>query len=192
MAIFDGENLIMTIEPPVGGVLNVDVQEDWYKAWKVWQNEKRGNLGYPPLFLDNFGGNLLKFGTKAGAYFILQNKEGWRIKASEESQTIYLTGNLVVQDSTLPITIPTIGGFTVTILGLQPITQNVEVIQISLAELREIALNERAVDPVTGIETIYKLDDVTPKFQADVYEDAAQTTKYNSNSTKIERRKRMQ
>jgi len=44
----------------------------------------------------------------------------------EANQTIYVTGNIVPGDSTLPITIPTIGAYTVMFDGLQQQTQVVE------------------------------------------------------------------
>ena len=36
MPIFDGENLLITLDAPTGGVLNVLVQRDLYSEWKVW------------------------------------------------------------------------------------------------------------------------------------------------------------
>jgi hypothetical protein len=128
MPTFDGANLIMTLDAPVNGVSIVDVQQNWYKAWKQWQLGTRGNMGYPPLFFESFGGNDLTSGIQAGAYFIFRNDSGWRLRSTEESQTIFLVGNLTPGDSNLPMMIPTIGAFTVLIVGLQPITQNVDTI----------------------------------------------------------------
>lgn len=126
MPTFDGDNLVMTLDAPTGGVLNQDVEVDWYNAWKDWQLESALNRRYPPVFFDSFGGNNIVSGLDAGAYFIFQNNLGWRMRPFEADQTIYVTGNIVPGDSTLPITIPTIGGYTVMFDGLQQQTQVVE------------------------------------------------------------------
>lgn len=127
MPTFDGDNLIVTLDAPTVGALTLDVTE-LYKQWKQWILGSYGRLGYPPLFFDSFGGNDLTTGIKAGAYFVLQNNNGWRIRSTEEDQTVYVVGNLTPADSTLPIVIPTIGAYTVMFDGLQPVTQNVDTI----------------------------------------------------------------
>lgn len=121
---FDGENLICTLDTPVGGVLTLDF-EVLYKEWKQWQLSGHGNRGYPPMFFDSFGGNALVPGIDAGSYFIFQNARGWRIRPAEADHTIYPVGNLVPQDSSLPIAIPTLGAYTVIGFGLQPVTQKI-------------------------------------------------------------------
>ena len=126
MPTFDGNNLIMTLDAPTGGVLTQDVEVDWYNAWKDWMLESPLNRKYPPLFFDSFGGNNIVTGLDAGAYFIFQNNRGWRLRPFEADQTIYVTGSVVPSDSSLPITIPTIGGYTVMFDGLQQQTQVVE------------------------------------------------------------------
>jgi len=127
MAIdFDGDNLIVTLDTPTGGTLNQDVEVDWYNAWKDWQLESSANRKYPPVFFDSFGGNNIVSGLDAGAYFIFQNNRGWRMRPFEANQTIYVTGNIVPGDSTLPIAIPTIGAYTVMFDGLQQQTQIAE------------------------------------------------------------------
>lgn len=126
MPTFDGENLIMTLDAPTANVLDQDVEVDWYNAWKDWQLESTVNRKYPPVFFDSFGGNNIVSGLDAGAYFIFQNNRGWRMRPFEDDQTIYVTGNIVPGDSTLPIIIPTIGAYTVMFDGLQQQTQVVE------------------------------------------------------------------
>ena len=119
---FDGDNLLITLNAG-GSVHTVDAQQDLYSEWKEWV--KLGtNSKYPPAFRTT-GGDPLTPGITAGAYFFLRNDIGWRIKPAEEDATITLTGNLAPEDSTLPVFEPTTGLFTVAILGLQPITQNV-------------------------------------------------------------------
>jgi len=117
---FDGPNLIITLE---SGVTEVDVKEDLYEAWKDWV--RAGNAQFPQAFTV-VGGDPLTSVINAGSYFFLNNSDGWRIRPPEEDITIYLTGNLAVLDVAFPAFIPTIGGYTAAIVGLQPVTQGVD------------------------------------------------------------------
>jgi len=125
MPIFDGDNLLITLDAPVGGVLELDVQVDLYSDWKEWVLTSPTNQGYPPAFR-TIGGDALTPGIDAGAYYFINNADGWRIKPNESDHTVYAAGNLAPEDASLPVFIPTTGGFTVAVLGLQPITQSVE------------------------------------------------------------------
>ncbi len=129
-ATFDGENLIITLEAPTDGILNVDAETDLYSDWKEWFKTS-DNAKYPLAFR-TIGGDPLTPGIDAGAYFFIRNDLGWRIRPSEADHTVYLTGNLAPEDSSLPIMIPTIGAHTVLVDGLQPITQNIDTIKDSL------------------------------------------------------------
>ena len=132
MPNFDGDNLIITLD---AGVTEVDVINGIYEPWKDWMLSSPLNRGYPQAFISD-GGNPLSAIINQGSYIFLQNSLGWRIKPPEENITIYLTGNLVVVDTTLPAFVPTIGIFSTTILGLQPITQGVtETMGIQLQDL---------------------------------------------------------
>lgn len=129
MPTFDGENKIITLDAPTGGVLNVDVA-DLYSYWKQWAQASNGvELKWLPAFR-TIGGDPLGGGLNAGAYFFLQNQPGygWRIVSSDADQTIYYTGNLVAEDPTSEIINPT-PGRTVLHLGLQPVTQIVTVLE---------------------------------------------------------------
>lgn len=131
---FNGESLIVTL---ASGVTSVDIL-DVYKSWKQWVLAG-GNLGYPPAFRSD-GGNPLSSIINQGSYIFLNNTAGWRIKPPEENITIYLTGNLAVEDTTLPAFIPPTGTFTAAILGLQPVTQGVTPVmaeQLSIASFDE-------------------------------------------------------
>jgi hypothetical protein len=133
MATIDGENLLITLDP-TGGVGTVDALVDLYTVWKDWLLEDRpdgtSNKKYPQAFRPD-GGNDLTPGIKQGSYTFIRNDLGWRIRPAEEDATILFTGNLAPEDSTLPIMVPTLGGYTVGIFGLQPITQNVgEVLEL--------------------------------------------------------------
>ncbi|MBT7538606.1 MAG: hypothetical protein HN683_04660 [Gammaproteobacteria bacterium] len=120
MATFDGPNKIITLEAPVSGALAVGV-EDIYSDWKVWSTLS-DNLKYLPAFR-TIGGDDLTPGITAGAYFFLRNDTGWRLKTTEEDQSVYLSGNLAPEDASLPILLATTGAYTVGVFGLQPVTQ---------------------------------------------------------------------
>ena len=121
---FDGDTLTITLGTPTDGVLNLDVQDDLYSDWKEWMVTS-DNIKYPPAFR-TVGGDSLTTNVDAGAYYFLRNDYGWRIKPSEYDQTIYVIGNLVAQDSALPLAVPTTGGYTVLMLGLQAVTQGID------------------------------------------------------------------
>lgn len=122
-ASFDGTNLVITL-PAATPVIDVEV--DLYSDWKEWF--KTGTNSKYPLAFRTFGGDPLSATIAAGAYFMFQNQNGWRIRPAEESATITLNGNIAPEDPDLPITIPTIGAYTVLINGIQPVTQNVDAI----------------------------------------------------------------
>ncbi len=123
MPIFDGPNKTITLDPPTAGILLVSVQPDLYSAWKNWMR-----MGDNGKFLPAFraaGGDDLTPGVQAGAYFFLRNDLGWRIISSDEDQTINYSGNLIGNDSSLPLILAT-PGRSVLHLGLQPVTQRVD------------------------------------------------------------------
>lgn len=118
MPSFDGPNLIITLD---SGVTEVNVEVNLYSDWKEWV-KLSDNAKYPPAFRA-IGGDPLTATLDAGSYFFLQNQYGWRIKPPEENINISFVGSLVGEDVTQDLFIPTTGAFTVSILGLQPITQ---------------------------------------------------------------------
>lgn len=129
-ATFDGTNLIMTL--PAGGAAHtIDFSRDVYSAWKRWMVDAYANQGFPPAFIDANGESGSKggfqispeFGIDAAAYFFMNNNQGWRIKPAEEDATIYFLGNLIPNNFDRGLIVPTTGGYTVLIDGLQPITQ---------------------------------------------------------------------
>lgn len=140
---FDGENLVITLET---GVTIVDVEQALYSDWKEWF--KTGTNSRYPLAFRTVGGDNLTPGIDAGAYFFLRNDLGWRIRPAEEDATVLIVGNLAPEDSSLPMTIPTIGAFTVLLQGLQPITQSVDTI---LTQTQEALYDGRVtIDTVNG------------------------------------------
>ena len=143
--VFDGDNLIATLNAG-GAVHTVDAGENLYSEWKEWV--KTTGHQYEPMFRV-VGGDPLTPGINAGSYFFLRNDLGWRIRPAEENATIFMTGNLVPEQSSLPLAVPTIGAFTVLLTGLQPITQNVAELltQAQNAEYR----GQIAIDTVNGV-----------------------------------------
>jgi len=120
MPTFDGENLLIILD---SGVTTVNAEIDLYSDWKEWALTG-DNVKYPPAFR-TIGGDPLSTTINAGSYFFLQNQYGWRIRPPEEDISIEIIGNLVAEDSNLDIITPTLGNFTVLVVGLQAVTQGV-------------------------------------------------------------------
>lgn len=149
MPTFDGANLLITLDAPTAGVLDVDVQTDLYSEWKSWVATS-DNSKFPPAFRTS-GGDPLTPGVEAGAYFFLRNDLGWRIISSDANQTINYQGNLIGEDSSLPI-VNTTPGRSVLHLGLQPVTQRVDDILDELKDVQFAAADRGVtVDTVNGI-----------------------------------------
>ncbi len=123
--IFDGDNLTITLDAPVSGVLSLDIAR-LYSEWKEWQLESFQNIGYPTAFRTVAGDPLVDTASIT-AYYFIQNNLGWRLRPFESDHTILISGNLIPENSTLPVSIPTIGAFTVLGFGLQPQTQTIAV-----------------------------------------------------------------
>ena len=122
MAItIDYTNLRIVLE---SGVSLYDVEKDLYSRWKddYKTNDNSKNI----VAFESEGGDPVNATLDQGAYIRMRNDLGWRIRPAEENGTVSFIGNLLAQDDTLPLTVPTIGAFTVLINGLQPITQNVD------------------------------------------------------------------
>lgn len=121
MPDFNGNTLIITLD---SGATTVDVEADLYSEWKIWF--KLGdNAKYPNAFTTT-GGDPLSTGLDLGAYFFLNNTDGWKLKPPEEDITIRLVGNLVPESATLDAATPPDGAFTALIVGLQPVTQSID------------------------------------------------------------------
>ncbi len=202
-ANFDGTNLLITLAP---GETAIDVQVDLYSAWKDWA--KQGdNLKYHQAFR-TIGGDPLGGNLKAGAYFFLQNDVvgvspsiGWRIRPTEQDHEVVMTGNLFGEDTTVPILVPTLGAFTVTVrLNTSSLTQQVTTTQqvpaLTAAESAQLTLMEQILrnatvtDPATGRMTVYTDDGGSPLLEADIFNDAAGATQYDGTGG-IERRNKL-
>jgi hypothetical protein len=121
-AQFDGDNLLITLDAPVAGVLNQSIEQiyDDAKQWQLNANNRK----YPFPFLTS-GGEPITSITIAGQYYFLLNSLGWRIQTTDEDQDVFLDGNLIPIDDTLQMVIGR-PGRTVAYFGLQPLVTGVE------------------------------------------------------------------
>jgi hypothetical protein len=109
MIEFNGQTRLITLAP---GATTVTAQ-GIYSAWKAWAAEG-DNLKYQPAFRV-IGGDPLGGGLYAGAYFFLQNQQGWRVRPPEQNIVITLTGNLYAEAASIDLFVPTAGSFNTSI-----------------------------------------------------------------------------
>ncbi|GAH00150.1 unnamed protein product, partial [marine sediment metagenome] len=108
---FDPDNRLIIIND---GVTSLDAEIDLYSAAKrEWKDDE--TLNKLKLPLRTIAGDPLPGGKFYGAAFFLQNQAGWRIRPHEADHELMLVGNLYPEDEFLPIIIPTIGPYTVTV-----------------------------------------------------------------------------
>ena len=139
---FDGDNLLIVL-PAEGVAWTLDVGSDLYSEWKEWV--KTTGHQYEPAFRV-VGGDPLTATLNAAPYFFLRNDLGWRIRPAEEDSTISVTGNLIPEDLNNSVVEPTIGAFSVWILGLQPVTQAVNPLAIRDSMQLETTDGEASID----------------------------------------------
>ena len=95
------------------GITSLDAEVDLYSDLKEdWIANANGELGFEFPFR-TAGGDTLPGGLEAGAFFFLRNDLGWRIRPYEGDHELIITGNLYPEDVTYPITVPTLGDYTV-------------------------------------------------------------------------------
>ena len=109
---FHGDTRLIVVNEGDGGH-NLDAAIDLYSDWKEWMLQG-DNAKFVPAFR-TIGGDPLGAGLSAGAYFFLQNQEGWRIRPHEDSHELTITGNLYAEEATLPMFVPSLGGYTIAI-----------------------------------------------------------------------------
>ena len=148
-ATFDGDNLRIILTT---GTTEVDVEADLYSAWKEWV-KLYDYAKYPKAF-DTTGGDPTTATEAVAPYFFLRNDLGWRIRGPEEDTTITFTGNLFGRDPTLPITVPTIGGYTqqlTLLVSSRALLENAQFSATQEAQLRELWLLQGldSDDPMT-------------------------------------------
>ncbi len=139
---FDGEALIMVLDPPTAGVLNQTAEQiyDDAKQWHLNANNRK----YPFPFTTS-GGEVITSTQDAGEYYFIRNDLGWRIQTSDESQNVFLDGNLIPTDLLLPIVIAR-PGRTIAVIGLQPITVGVRAIGADALLARELLEADQVFD----------------------------------------------
>lgn len=175
-ATFDGVNLKVNIPSTGDSTITMDAQEDFYEPWKdfLHQGTVAGNMNnkrFPQVFRPVAGDDIVPGIFKYAGMFFLRNDLGWRFQLPDENVTLVLTGNMTLQDTSLPF-FTARAGRTGSILGLANFVTNVE-------PLERILRNKHVLDPSTGVETIYATDGVTVLFTRNVYEDAAGAVPYD-------------
>ena len=175
-----------TITIGYDGPFTVVAAIDLYSAWKRWIVE--GNGQYLPAFSDSVGGNDLGGGSALGNYLFLRNDSGWRIAPANQAHTLTINGELYAADPATPIIAPPAADVLVTLqrsaatlvseTGVSGLTGPETA---ALQMLLKYAENARGLSEVTGIETLYDDDGVTPLKTRPVNEDAAGTIPYRGN-----------
>lgn len=108
---FDAVNRLIIVND---GVTELDAKIDLYSdAKKTWKEDTTLNKLRLPF--RTIAGDPLPGGLIVGAYFFLQNQAGWRIRPHEADHELIIIGNLYPEDELLPIIVPTLGPYTVTI-----------------------------------------------------------------------------
>jgi hypothetical protein len=116
---FSGSDLIIQIGD---GQIDVAAQ-DIYSLWKDWV--LLGNAQYAPAFRV-VGGDPLGGGVSAGAFFFLNNEDGWRIRPESVDHELLVNGNLYGENTALPVFLPAVGDYQVLIRqNVSSLTQSI-------------------------------------------------------------------
>jgi len=137
-ATFDPVAKLITLAtaPDVNNEVSLDVLIDLYSDAKEDWLANPFFRGFALPFR-TIGGDDLGGGLDAGAYFFLRNDLGWRIRPYEASHDLTITGNLYANDVNLPISVPTLGPYTVSFrLTTSSLTQRVASKEQIAAEVR--------------------------------------------------------
>lgn len=175
-ATFDGANLLIILDRH--GVW--DAKVELYSDWKEWV--LAGNAWAQPAF-ETEGGRGWTATQDVAPYYYLRNDLGWRIRPFESDGEIFMVGNLGAFDTSLPVSVPTLGPYTVFWRGDASV--NALVINTGesgltaeeandLSRLRKHSTNDYGTDEVTG-KVIVLDDDGSPFEEAPGYEDYAET-----------------
>lgn len=106
---FDPVNRLIIVKT---GIIELDAKVDLYSdAKEDWKTDATLNkLRFP---FRTIGGDPLGQGLTVGAYFFLQNSNGWRLRPQEADHELRIVGNLYPEDSAQGTIVPTLGGYTV-------------------------------------------------------------------------------
>jgi hypothetical protein len=168
------------------GVTELDVQVDLYSDLKEdWLANASGELGFDFPFYQSVGGNFLATGKNLDGYYFL--KSGWRIRPDEDDHELLVSGNLYSgEEPAEPLTTTTLGDYTVMVV----LNRAFDAIKVTagsgldaaqdarLILIERLLRNRSVTDPVTGLQTFYADDDVTPLVVAQLWEDITRTQKY--------------
>ena len=201
-ATFDGINLLVNTP---AGVTGMDAQEDFYEPWKVFLNTPgvggESNRGFPQLFRP-IAGDDITAGFKYLGMFFMQNQNGWRMRLPDENITLTITGNMALQDTSVPFFTPR-AGRTGAILGLPTFATTAEtgISGLTAAEsltiakidvIEDIARNRYVINRVTNKLEIYNKASSALLFAIPLFEDAGGVTPVGPASTVIDRRDRIE
>lgn len=141
------------------------------------------------------GGAVPKGGGKFTPRYAVFNN-GWRLVPEDVSHTLNVTGEQLTAEGGSG---PECFDFTVLSAGVSVIVNYepsaAEIIQLAsddLVLIRKILQNRTHTNPSTGVITVYDDDDQTELVSANIYEDITATTPYSLDSTRIDRRDRLE
>ena len=122
---FDADNRLIIVN---NGIMQLDAEADLYSAAKrMWKDNSTLNKLRLPF--RTVAGDPLGQNREIGPYFFLQNQVGsdWRIRPHEADHELTILGNLYAENVSLPIKVPTLGGYTVIIsIDKSSLTQVIE------------------------------------------------------------------
>jgi len=155
-ATFDGINLKVNIPSTGSDPITMDAQEDFYEPWKDFlrQGAVAGNMNnkrFPQVFRPIAGDEIISGGLRYAGLFFLRNDLGWRFQLPDEDVTLILSGNMALQDSTLPF-FTARAGRTGAILGLANFVTGVESLDAKIVDNWELLGND-LTNPVTRVKT---------------------------------------
>lgn len=197
---FDAVNRIIQVTAaPVAGVSSLEMLVDLYsdakEDWRVDSDLIKHTFPFRIIGGENIGG-----GDVAPPFLFLQNQAsaaaGWRIRPFDSGHDLTITGNLVAEDPTLPVLVPTVSGNTVLVRAQAFLAQKAGV-SLAQSDLDRLVLMEKVLrnkmytDPATGLMTLFDDDGITPLVTTSLYEDVAGTTPYSATSQHINRRDRL-
>lgn len=148
------------------------------------------------------GGAVSKGGGKYTPRYAVFNN-GWRVVPEDVDHVLDVTGEQLTAEggsgsACFDFTLLSAG--TTVVVNYEPpaaeiITvggSDLEAIATNATLIRKILQNRTHTDPATGVMTVYDDDDITVLLTADLYENIGGTTHYNTNSTRIDRRDRLE
>lgn len=143
---FDGANGLIILP---SGVTQISLS-DLYSRWVEWLLTD-DNSKYLFAFR-TIGGDPLPGGLTFGTGIFLQNQNGWRIRPQEADHELIITGNLYPEDSLLPMFVPTLGEYTVSIY-VERSAQTQVILQNTGSALTQDEHNRLMTLPTATLET---------------------------------------